>query len=238
MQNPVTRELWVLDRTGAPLKYTKRDERYKVGVCRTLRCTFPIVSRNGCSSLVKTALVADGLMDESDTRFVWSTRVFGGAVLPPARGCVLDGVEDYRRFVVVDDERRRTFRWVDHVLRHGLCPYLRRPGELSREDHLREALWAGPILFGDPWANDQHAIPQKLYLERLERYALKGGAALESFERVPLENLADWFAEAFGRPLVKNNVTPAAKRIFGDPTDAERALVDAYVSGLEAKGLA
>lgn len=210
--------LWYLmcDAGGFPVAGIDPMPSYRLLACRRLRWLALVVAKNGCSSLLASALAAEGLVPREDLEKLenpaWGlcdkdgVRLHDGLIARP--GCEAAALAEaascnWRIFRVTSPETERAVRWADMMVTRW-----RHYGNLDRLERKAAAdtlLWLRDYADGvrSEFFMDEHVIHPALSLARLRRDTDFAG----KFEEVPLRSLAEWYGDSFGEPLVRNNVS-------------------------------
>lgn len=233
VENPVTREWWLLDGNGAPRIIPKNN--FRPLVCKNLKWIALPIPKNGCASLLKSALYYDNYITEperSDNEMAWvafnKKRSLVELPYYKARdgGMLTDGT--HKVFMVVSDERSRLLRWMNWQNTNRYNKFY--SYDLPTEKLVDELLWSRRFITKGFYTCDQHALSQKVFTDRFCELYFKGDKELfeRSVERVDLKELPEFFLKNFGKQLVKNNVTPENKKRFRweELTDSQRVLID------------
>lgn len=207
-----------------------------------LRYIYLVVSKCGCSCMLSSALHYDKRIDVDG--FVWRNAPYdhstGDALCSYSGVRAMRVVQDpeyagYRRFTAVQDETERYCRFLNWTLKNRYNNYL--DMSLPRTGYLMESLHLYPYFTRDMFSCDQHAVSQDMHF----RYAasqLYGGDMdrfKSEFEPVPLASLGAWFEDAFGVPMVANNMDSAEEERYtpDNLSDDERAAVEEVVKPME-----
>lgn len=213
VQNPFTKEWWLLDSSGStwivPLNH------YKPVICHKQKWICFIIPKNGCSSILKSALWYDGLIDEEalkDENHIWNSNY-----MPKVCERLMEYTEttnidelypDYKKFIVLGNEKERLMRWMNWMNKRQYNKFY--SYDASDVDLAEEMLWSLDLLTQNPFVCDQHVLPQNVFIEQYSK-VYKG---MDKVERVDLKDLPEWYQKSFGAPLIKNNVSSAKDKRF------------------------
>lgn len=194
------------------------DNHIQIIKCDSLKyIAFPI-SKNGCSCLMKSALVYDGLDNGENDHFVWMN------YSNTSKMCFYDGAarvilndekfKDYKRFIVVQDEHERFIKYINwtHKNKYNKLFDL----SLPKHESFMEHIWFQKIMAAHPYIYDQHAVSQKFHIKEIIRQLYKSNSERfnQEVEQVQLDNLKDWFQNQFGKPMIMNNIDSEDDKLF------------------------
>lgn len=233
IENPVTGEWWLMNGDGSPRIVPKNN--FRPLVCKAHGWVTLPVPKNGCASLLKTALHYDNYITDAETKsnemaWVAFDKKRSLVEVPyyevKESGILSNG--SFKVFIVVSDERSRLLRWMNWQNTNRYNKYY--TYSLPPEKLADEMLWSRKFITRGLCGCDQHALGQKVFVERFRDMFFNGDQALfdRCVERVDLKELPDFYIKSFGKPLIKNNVTPDAKKIFRweSLTAAQREAID------------
>lgn len=192
----------------------------RANICHKLKFISFIISKNGCSSILKTSMVHDGTYDTiQDHSFIWNNPqyCFEKNVIQNIAKC--HAYPDYIKFVVLEDPFKRFLRWLNWSWKNKYNKYYN--FNLSKEDFIKEHLWSLPYITRELVCCDEHVIQQEKYFEHIRK---------EGFEPlvVQLSDLPIFFKNQFGVELIKNNVSSPSERIFTKEDFTEDQLKEIY----------
>lgn len=217
VHNPYSNEYILTNSNKVPYLYVAN--HYEIVKCDKLKYIGFMIAKNGCSCLLKSALVYDEIMKNEDDRFIWEVVnekgyrnqvVFNGE---RARQ-VLENYKDYKKFIVLQDEKERFMKYINWTHKNKYNTLL--DLNLSKHDSLMEHIWAQKLFAKDRWVCDPHAISQDQYLHEFVRQYFDNDK--EKFEKeveiVALDNLKTWFEKQFGVPMIMNNIDSEEDKIY------------------------
>lgn len=191
--------------------------------CDDLKYICFIISKNGCSCILRSALEYDGLFgDTSEDKFIWHQTAIanywcnGTLFRGESARKVLDDprYKDYKRFIVLQDERERFIKFINWTHKRRYNPYV--DLSLSREDSFREHVFLHPYFSRDTYVCDQHALPQGKHVDACITQLYGGDVARfwSEVEPVGLDDLREWFCDTFGRPMLMNNIDSEEDKLY------------------------
>lgn len=230
LRNPVTGEWWALNQYGSP--WIVAENHYRPIICHAHKWICFIIPKNGCSSVLKSALYYDGMLSTEEykgSKFIWDgcfTERNESKKLEYLETMSIDTMyPDYKKFVVLCDERDRVMRWMNYLNKARYARYY--SYELDDKSLADEMLWSmRTVAFSNRYSCDQHILPQSVFLYRYKEI-YKG---MDEVERVQLSELPEWYERNFGEPLVKNNISdPASKRFhFENLTASQQEIIEKW----------
>lgn len=218
-RNPATGEWWLMNGDGLP-RIIPKNYYYAMKCGRQGWLTFP-VPKNGCASLLKSALHYDGQLTTAETKgdeFAWAAfnQKRRAVEIPLERFKATREalLESHRAFIVSSPERERVLRWMNWVNTNRYNKFY--TYDLPPEKLAEEILWSHAFVTKDPYICDPHAVSQRVFRQRFADILFDGDR--EGFDKrvetVELKDLPSFYRDAFGAELVKNNITPEARKIF------------------------
>lgn len=194
------------------------DNHIQIIKCDSLKyIAFPI-AKNGCSCLIKSALVYDGIDTAENNDFIWQNysktskmTFFGGEARAILNN---EKYKNYKRFIVLQDEQERFIKYINwtHKNKYNKMFDL----SLPKHESFMEHIWMQKIMTAHPYIYDQHAASQKLHIKEFIRQLYEGDEEKfnQEVERVHLDNLKDWFQDQFGKPMIMNNIDSEDDKIY------------------------
>lgn len=215
-RNPVTNEWWLLDSDRTP--FIVAMNYYRPVYCGKHKWMCHTIGKNGCASLIKSALWYDGRMTEEQrdgNEFVWGDY----PSLCSGQKLTFDMTkmslpEDWKKFIVVSPPLERFARWVNWVLKNRYNKYY--SFDLPKDKFLDEVVWSYPLVTSHFLKCDPHALSQETFIERIVQ--MYYGGDRERFnrevERVELKDLKEFYLDTFKEPLILNNVSRPEERVY------------------------
>lgn len=216
--NPISKNYWFMYLNKTP--FIRGCWFVRANICHKLKFISFIISKNGCSSILKTSMVHDGTYDTiQDHSFIWNNPqyCFEKNVIQNIAKC--HAYPDYIKFVVLEDSFKRFLRWLNWSWKNKYNKYYN--FNLSKEDFIKEHLWSLPYITRELVCCDEHVIQQEKYFEHIRK---------EGFEPlvVQLSDLPIFFKNQFGVELIKNNISSPSERIFTKEDFTEDQLKEIY----------
>lgn len=202
-------------------------------VSEELDTVFCLVSRNANTSIVLSALVAEGdvsLSDYPNEKFLWHDEEIlskcktKGKWKPLSEICV----KNYkRRIIVLDDPYKRYIRSLNKIL---VEPSLLKVDEKLKKVGKEKEFIDEMLYFSDLCENDEHFIWERhlgLQSSYVQKCREKG-----TWEVIKLSDLSQWWKDNIGKEMVNNNVsTPQQRRLSLESFDpSQRKKLDDYLS--------
>lgn len=223
LYNPVSDNYWLTRVNKAP--QVMMNHAFRTCFCRRLRYRAFMVPKCGSSSIVASTLVYDGMVEPSrvaaEDGISWESCPEAELIIQ--RLCTVRNMNADRaalkHFTVLDEPMRRFMRWVNYTWTKGYNRYLNR--KLDDFHYIEELLWALPYITRYKPDMDEHVVLQSVHAAEAERFDFRP-------EWVKLSRLPQFYEKAFGKPLIKSNVTKVEKRFKGDavlaPVQRERIM--------------
>lgn len=217
VQNPFTKEYILTDSNKIPYLYVAN--HYEIVKCDKLKYIGFMIAKNGCSCLLKSALVYDGIMENTEDRFIWEVVNEKGyrnqVVFQGERAKqIIENYKDYKKFIVLQDEKERFMKYINwtHKNKYNTLFDL----NLSKHDSLMEHIWGQRLFANHTWVCDPHAISQNRYLKEFVRQYFGGDKEkfMNEVETVHLDDLKTWFEKQFGVPMIMNNIDSEEDKIY------------------------
>lgn len=191
--------------------------------CDALKYICFIISKNGCSCILRSALEYDGLFgNTSDDKFIWHQTAAahywcdGTLFRGDSARKMLDDprYKDYKRFIVLQDERERFIKFINWTHKRRYNPYV--DLSLSREASFREHVFLHPYFSHDTYVCDQHALPQGRHVDAfiVQLYGGDASRFWRDVEPVGLDDLREWFGDTFGKPMLMNNIDSEEDKLY------------------------
>lgn len=241
-QNPITGQWWMLrDSDICPTISKTFEVPTRFVVCHKLKYVSLIIPRNGCSSLVSSALYYDNKIDAEFVKQmnekrhqIWLYKKGDKKLVNAVRVPVTEIEEiengkykDYKKFIVVDDERHRYVRWMNRLLSNHYNPQV--DYDLSDDKLFDELTWMYQYCNGKGsiYQCDEHAMPIRRYKEIASKTFKDSDFFSREFEEVELKNLRTWFKDNFDAPMIENNVSTPEERKWKweEFTDEQQAAI-------------
>lgn len=214
-QNPATKEWWLLDSIGTPFIVPKN--HYLPFFCTKHKWVSYVIGKNGCASLLKSALWYDGditLQQKNDNKFVWEHYMQECGKHRVGYLQAKNIPKDFKKFIVLSDPIERVVRWMNWVYRFKYNKWY--TYDQPKEKLVEELIWSLQLTTKHPFKSDSHVLPQSEFIKNITKLFYDGDSALfdKEVERVDLKNLQEFYRDTFGEPFVLNNISKPEDRVF------------------------
>lgn len=182
--------------------------------CDSLKYICFIISKNGCSCILKSALEYDGIQKIPENSFAWEAVYYDSNGKAP---CVhigydiktlleSDKFKDYKKFIILQDEHERFMKFINFSHKKHYNKYVNMT--LDKDASFDEHIFLYPYFTKSIFACDQHALSQRAHIMEVIRQVYGGDQDrfMDDVEFVHLDNLKDWFKDAFGKDMLLNNM--------------------------------
>lgn len=207
LYNPVSNNYWLLSDNKKPL--VEKQILVSSIISHNKKFINLSIPKNGCSSILKAALIADGHIPKNAP--VYDNRIWTISGNIKHRCNIIEENttfiknSDYKKFIVVEDEYKRFFRWMNWTDNNRYLTYLK--FDLPLEKRVDELLFAYKLFNTDLEYNDPHCVPQSVFHQQFGRYY-----NMNDIEKISLSDLENFMLDEFGIKMEKINVS--SSKIF------------------------